>query len=162
MKITRIIILSSFLALSISTASAQKQDTPAEKRTYRIEQIAKMDYAILLGTQNLYNTFLVIGAVWDNFNTKTYTAQTMKELMALQITFSNLAIDGMNKILDETVTNLENTEKMENIILLNRKLIQQAELAIQYTEDLLPETKKNYQETQIRNGAAITKFVGIE
>ena len=46
--------------------------------------------------------------------------------------------------------------------LIHRKLIQQAELAIQYTEDLLPETKKNYQETQIRNGAAITKFVGIE
>jgi DUF1680 family protein len=115
----------------------------------------------MLGGQSVYNMYLVIGAIADNFASGNYEADTASELLDVQVLFSERIAEKFRTLLSEQELVESDKEVLNDMVKLYTGLQKQAKFAKAFIggdED----AAANFEAQRKKNWADISALLGIE
>lgn len=117
-----------FVLGTSSTLVAQKYTTGGTtmKTETKKEESRNLELIGMLGAQSIYNMYLVIGAISDNFVAGTYEAKTAGELLGIQVSFASRAAAKFQEMLDKGGLVESDKEFIEDMIVIYKGLEKQA------------------------------------
>jgi len=138
-----------------TTTTTTKTTTSTKKKSSNLELIG------MLGGQSVYNMYLVIGAIADNFASGTYEAETAEQLLDVQVLFSERIAENFRTLLSEQELVESDKEVLNDMLKIYSGLQKQAKFAkafINGDED----AATDFESQRKKNWAAISDLLGLE
>jgi hypothetical protein len=132
-----------------------KTTTSTKKESSNLELIG------MLGGQSVYNMYLVIGAIADNFASGNYEAETAEQLLDVQVLFSERIAEQFRSLLNEQELVESDKEVLNDMLKIYSGLQKQAKFAkafINGDED----AGTDFESQRKKNWADISELLGLE
>jgi hypothetical protein len=155
-----------FILGANSTLAAQKYSSGGTSggtttTTAKKETSGNLTLIGMLGAQSVYNMYLVIGAISDNFVAGTYEASTASELLGIQVAFAERAMVKFEELVDKGELTAEDEEFIGDMIVIYKGLQKQATYGKEFVEgDGVAANKFATQRKD--NWAKITKLLDLD
>lgn len=141
--------------------NAAKPTTTTTKKTEKAEGGGNLELIGMLGGQSVYNMYLVIGAITDNYVSGNYEAGTASELLDVQISFATNIPEKLRALRDGGDLTEGDKEVLTDMIDIYAGLKKQAQHGKAYIDG--DEGASSKFETQRKsNWSKITALLGIE
>jgi uncharacterized membrane protein len=138
-----------------TTKTTTKTTTSTKKESSNLELIG------MLGGQSVYNMYLVIGAIADNFASGNYEAETAEQLLDVQVLFSERIAEQFRSLLSDQELVESDKEVLNDMLKIYSGLQKQAKYAkafINGDED----AATDFESQRKKNWAAISELLGLE
>lgn len=113
---------------------------------------------------SLYNTYITIGLIGDNFANETYSAEKVKGFMDEQVTMINSVYDMFAKCQEASPTGLseEDVVYLKSMMLCLKHLRNQAQGLGNYVQSNSDDDLKQYSENRDSAWTLIEELLGLE
>lgn len=157
-----LLLLLFFASVGVMNAQKPVSGKPsAEKKTEDLNYKA-LEFIGLVTTQHIYNTYLCIGSVMDNFVSEGYTAETTGTILDEQVALTGQLIEELKKLKNDVVTVKSDRTAIETMITILGGLKKQAEYGKLYSTSKDTDDASKFDEQRKENWEAISKFMGLD